>query len=74
MRSVIFLMLGLLFFWLVYHGISTGKVLAKGWGFRFREYHRDTEPTWYWVTMTTHLICAIAATAFALLSVNKSFF
>ena len=71
MFAIIFLAMGLLFFWLVYQASSTREILARGWGFNTRVYNRDREPVWYWVTFVSYLVCAIVATTFAILWLTK---
>ncbi|MBK6322516.1 hypothetical protein [Candidatus Aalborgicola defluviihabitans] len=74
MFAIIFLAFGVWFSWLVYQAISTREIVARGWGFNTRIYSRDNEPVWYWVTFTSYSICAVWATTFAILLVQKSLF
>ena len=68
MITILFLLIGLLFFWMVYQAYSSREIKARGWGFSTRIYTRDSEPVMYWVTFSSYLVCAVWATVFAVLA------
>ena len=61
MFGLLFLGLGIVFFWLISKALSSGEILARGWGFSTRIYSRDDEPIRYWVTFWSYLICAVCS-------------
>ena len=71
MIATLFLAIGILFFWMVFNAFSSQEIKGRGWGFSVRTYHRDSEPSWYWVTFSSYLVCAIWATAFGVLAAFK---
>lgn len=71
MIAILFLAIGLFFFWMVFKAISSQEILARGWGFSIRIYSRENEPVKYWVTFSCYIICAVWATAFAVLMLLK---
>jgi len=71
MIAILFLAIGLLFFWMVFNAFMSEEIRARGWGFSVRTYHRDIDPVWYWVTFSSYLVCAIWATTFGLLAAFK---
>ncbi|NLT51334.1 MAG: hypothetical protein GXX85_10490 [Ignavibacteria bacterium] len=74
MFAVIFIILGILFFFLVYNAYVTGEVKGRGWGFSIRTYRQYKEPIKFWITFVSYLAAAIAATTFGLLAAYKLIF
>jgi hypothetical protein len=68
MISILFLPIGLLFFWMVCNAWFSREIKGRGWGFGVRTYQRDSEPIWYWVTFSSYLVCAVWATTFGILA------
>ena len=65
MFGLLFLGLGITFFWLVFKAYSSGEIMARGWGFGTRIYSRDGEPVRYWFTFCVYMVCAVWSTVFA---------
>ena len=61
-------------FWvMLYKATTTGRILARGWGFNTRTYDRNEQPIWFWFTFGTYSIAAAMATAAAvMLALGKS--
>jgi len=72
MISLLFLAIGLLFFWMLYSAISSQEIKGRGWGFSVRTYSREVEPVMFWVTFAGYLICALWSTAFGILAAIKA--
>lgn len=71
MIAILFLAIGILFFWMVFNAFLSQEIKARGWGFGVRTYHRISDPVWYWVTFLSYLVCAVWATAFGILAAFK---
>lgn len=71
MVPTLLLVTGMLFFWMVFKAWSSREIKGRGWGFSVRLYCRDSEPIWYWVTLSSYLICAVWSTAFGVLAALK---
>lgn len=71
MIATFFLAVGILFFWLAFKDFSSREIMARGWGFSSRIYHRDSEPVMYWVSFLSYLVCAVWASVFGVLMVLK---
>ena len=68
MLPTLFLVLGALFFWLVFRAYVSQEIQGRGWGFSTRTYQRESQPVWYWGTFASYLVCAAWATAFGVLA------
>jgi hypothetical protein len=71
MFATFFLVIGVLFFWLIFKGLSEQEIMGRGWGSNVRIYRRDNEPIRYWVTFGSYLVCAVSSTVFGILMVLK---
>ena len=56
-----YFLLALVFIVLLYRGISSGEVLAKGWFHKTQLISREDRPFMFWLTCTAYLICVICA-------------
>jgi hypothetical protein len=68
MIAILFLIIGVLFFWMVFKAYSSREIKARGWGFSSRIYGRDNEPFMYWVNLSCYLVIAVWTTVFAVLA------
>ena len=67
MFGLLFLTVGILFFWLIAKDFPARQILARGWGISTRIYSRDDEPIRYWVTFWSYLICPVCSIVCAVL-------
>ena len=56
-----YFLLALVFVVLLYRGIRSGEVLAKGWFHKTQLISREDRPFMYWLTCAYYLICVICA-------------
>ena len=71
MIAILLLIIGALFFWMVFKAFSSREIKARGWGFSSRMYCRDSEPFMYWVNLSCYLVIAVWTTVFAILAAIK---
>ncbi len=62
MTGLLFLLLACPFYWLIFSGLTTGEIKAKGWGVSVRIYRRADSPVLFWTTFALYIICAVIAT------------
>ncbi|WP_455233042.1 hypothetical protein [Geopseudomonas aromaticivorans] len=61
---LLFLLLALVFGWLIWEGVSQGRLRVNGWWGRVRWCYRSREPVMFWMSMGSYGLCFLIGLLF----------